>query len=91
MALQNEIPDELDALVLGRWAEDRALVQLPGGTVVTTSVPDHLREAFDVGRRVTMTADGDHLVACDRTSRIPMAYGTRRGFRRTRLRSSEVL
>ena len=81
MAFQIGNPAELDALVLGRWGEDRALVQLREGTVMTTSVPDHLRDAFDIGRRVTVTPDGDRLVACDRGSRILTGYGTRRGLR----------
>ena len=58
--------DLSEATVLARWGVDRALVRVPGGGVVTAAVPEHLRDDFDVGYRVTM-APGARLVSCEAT------------------------
>jgi hypothetical protein len=65
VALAHDITDVPAAEVLARWGDDRALVELPCGEVLTVIVPAHLRERFDVGRRVVLATDGIHVARCE--------------------------
>jgi hypothetical protein len=46
------------ATVIGRWADDAALLRAPDGSTVEVSVPEDLREGVDVGTRVSLLPDG---------------------------------
>jgi hypothetical protein len=65
MAALPRDPDFPAAEVVARWGDDRALVALPGGEVLTVGVPPHLRDRFDVGRRVVLAADGCNVSRCE--------------------------
>ena len=65
MATAQRIRDVPAAQVLARWGDDRALVELPGGEVLSVAVPPHLRERFDVGRRVVLASDGRSVARCE--------------------------
>lgn len=44
--------------VIGRWGDDTALVRRDDGETIEVPVPEHLREAIDVGTDVTLLPDG---------------------------------
>lgn len=46
------------AVVIGRWGDDMALLRTPDGGAVEVAVPEPVREEFDVGDSVEMSADG---------------------------------
>ena len=65
MAPAQDIGDAPAAEVLARWGDDRALVAMPCGEVLTVTVPEHLRERFDVGRRVVLASDRRNVTRCE--------------------------
>ena len=64
------------AVVIGRWADDAALLRLDDGTTREVSVPEELRERVDVGTRTTVgTGESDD---------VKWEVGDERRFRRPR-------
>jgi hypothetical protein len=48
-----------EATVIGRWADDMALLRTSDGSIVEVSVPEHVRGRVDVGASVALLDDGD--------------------------------
>jgi hypothetical protein len=50
------------AVVIGRWADDAALLRVEDGSTLEVTVPEPLRGAVDVGSRATVgPAGGDDV------------------------------
>ena len=49
--------------MIGRWADDAALVRTEDGVTLEVPVPEELRAGFDVGAEVRLDAEEDRLVA----------------------------
>ena len=50
------------ATVIGRWAEDTALLRTDDGRTVEVAVPEPLREGFDVGAEVRLDGSEDRIL-----------------------------
>ena len=53
------------AVVIARWAGDTALLRTDDGRTVEATVPEALREDFDVGAEVRLDPAGDRIVGWD--------------------------
>jgi hypothetical protein len=54
--------DRRSAVVIGRWADDAALLRVADGTTLEVTIPEPLRAAIDVGSRATVgPQDGDDV------------------------------
>lgn len=50
-------------MVIGRWADDAALVRTEDGATLEVRVPEELRAELDVGAEVRLHGEEDRLVA----------------------------
>jgi hypothetical protein len=50
------------AVVIGRWADDTALLRTDDGTTVEAHVPEPLRPGFDVGAEARLARDDGRIV-----------------------------
>lgn len=50
-------------MVIGRWADDAALVRTEAGVTLEVRVPEELRAELDVGAEVHLHGEEDRLVA----------------------------
>ncbi|MDQ3934513.1 MAG: hypothetical protein M3340_07760 [Actinomycetota bacterium] len=62
MSRGGEAAGRLLAVVIGRWAGDTALLRTEDGRTVEATVPEALRDDFDVGARVRLDPAGDRIV-----------------------------
>lgn len=53
------------AVVIGRWADDTALVRPEAGPAIELPVPVELRDAVDVGAAVLLDPADDRLVGVE--------------------------
>jgi len=71
------------AVVIGRWADDTALLRVDDGTTREVPVPEPLREMIDVGSRARVGANGGGDVEWDldeegRSRPVPVSHRRRR-------------
>ena len=59
---RSETPPARHAVVIGRWAEDTALLRIDDGRTVEVAVPEPLREGFDVGAEVRLDGAEDRIL-----------------------------
>ncbi|HEX8645332.1 MAG TPA: hypothetical protein VF715_00425 [Thermoleophilaceae bacterium] len=50
------------AVVIGRWADDTALLRTSDGTTLEAPVPEPLRQGFDVGAEARLDDDSGRIV-----------------------------
>jgi hypothetical protein len=50
------------AVVIGRWADDTALLRTDDGTTLEVHVPEPLRSGFDVGAEARLAQDDGRIV-----------------------------